>query len=566
MRAKILSALLMSILIPAHLALSDPLTSDRGDMPVIAAMEAELLRSSKKLRLEGYENPYFISYQIKDNSYYSVKGKFGAIVTSDGNRTRRLFVDVRVGDYEFDNSIMGKSGGRVPFFDASYAPLGNDDEAIRTALWQVTDYAYKQALTQYLNKKASFVEKAKKAAAASFSAELPYVQFDNELNLVFDAEDWEARIREISAVFKDYGDLIDASVGITAQKETTYFVNTEGARQIRDEILYSIDSQVLTRAEDGSPIKNYRNLYYLSPQDVPSVEAIKSKVRRLVEETLSIRQAEVISPVNVPAILEPEAAGVVFHEAVGHRLEGERQIDDKEGQTFKERVGEIIIPPFLSIVDDPTMRRFNETGLMGYYSFDDQGIPGQRTILVENGVLRNFLLSRTPIEGFNKSNGHGRASVGRAPMARMSNLTITSNRQRAKGKLKELLIEEIKRQKKPFGLIIKRMQGGETNTSSYDFQAFKATPLLVYKVDPKTGEEILVRGVEVVGTPLVTINKIIATGDDYSIFNGFCGAESGYVPVSTVAPSVLISEIELQRISDGKEKLPILAPPYLGAE
>ncbi len=182
--------------------------------------------------------------------------------------------------------------------------------------------------------------------------------------------------------------------------------------------------------------------------------------------------------------------------------------------------------------------------------------------LVQNGILKNFLLSRTPVKGFENSNGHGRASNGRAPMARMSNLIIKSEKEVSKQELKNLLINEIKKQKKDFGLIIKKMTGGETNTSSYDFQAFKATPLLIHKVDPDTGEETPVRGVEIVGTPLISINKIIATGKDYKAFNGFCGAESGYVPVSTIAPSILISEIELQKTTSEKEKKPILPPPF----
>jgi predicted Zn-dependent protease len=252
----------------------------------------------------------------------------------------------------------------------------------------------------------------------------------------------------------------------------------------------------------------------------------------------------------------------MFHEAVGHRLEGERQIDDTDGQTFKGRVGEKIIPPFLSINDDPTVKDFNGTDLLGYYPFDDQGVPGKNVLLVEDGILRNFLLSRTPVDGFNKSNGHGRASYGRAPMARMSNLIIKSDKVYTREELKSLLLKEVKHQNKPFGLVIKRMMGGETNTSSYNFQAFKATPLVIYKVNPDTGKETPVRGVEIVGTPLVSINKIIATTKDYGVFNGFCGAESGYIPVSAVAPSVLVSEIELQRISDPKEKPPLLPPPF----
>jgi predicted Zn-dependent protease len=534
----------------------------RSDMVVIKAMEEELKRSWGMLRLDGYEAPYFISYQIKDNTYYSIKGKYGAIVSSENNRARRLFVDVRVGNYHFDNSIRGKSGGGVPFHDASYAPVDNNADAIRTVLWQVTDYAYKQALTQYMNKKASYVQKVKDEDYPSFSKEDAHTYYDKEATLVFDLKDWENKIREISTVYKDYKELMDADINIVAEKETTYFVNTEDTSYIMDETLYSINADVTTRAEDGKVIKNYRSLYYRFPKDIPSSEELKSMIRELVEETLRLRKAEVLNPVNVPAILEPEAAGIMFHEAVGHRLEGERQIDDKDGQTFKEKIGEKIIPPFLTIIDDSTLRTYNGVQLLGYYPFDDQGVPGQRVLLAENGILKSFLLSRTPINGFYKSNGHGRASYGKAPMARMSNLVIKSNKEYTKEELKKLLLEEIKRQNKPFGLIIKNMIGGETNTSSYNFQAFKATPLVVYKVDPETGKETLVRDVEIVGTPLVSINKIIATANDYGIFNGFCGAESGYVPVSAIAPSVLVSEIELQRTSEEKQRPSLLPPPF----
>ena len=534
----------------------------RSDYIVLQAMEDELMRSQEKLKLEGYETPYFISYQIKDNEYYSIKGKYGAIASSENDRIRRLFVDVRVGNYDFDNSIRGRSGGGAPFHDASDVPVDNDPDAIRAALWQATDLAYKGALTQYFNKKANNVREIKDTNSKSFTREKSHNYYGPELNLTFNPGEWKDKIREISSVYKNYKELTNADIVITAQKETVYFINTEGTSYIRDEVLYSIDAQVTTRAEDGKVISNYRNLYYVSPKQIPSVKEIKAIVNEMVEETLVMRSAEVLSPVSVPALLEPEAAGVVFHEAIGHRLEGERQIDDSEGQTFKEKVGEEIIPTFLSIIDDPSMKNFNGTHLMGYYPFDDQGVPGERVVLVEKGILRNFLLSRTPVNGFERSNGHGRASYGRAPIARMSNTIIESDTEYSKEKLKELLIEEVKRQNKPFGLLIKRMKGGETNTSSYNFQAYRATPVAIYKVDPKTGEETPVRDVEIVGTPLVSINKIIATGDDYSVFNGFCGAESGYIPVSTVAPSILVSEIELQRKSSKKEKLPLLPPPF----
>lgn len=534
----------------------------RSDALVLDAMGDELTRSMGKLRLEGYEDPYFISYQIKDNTFYEIEAKYGAVVSSTKNRIRRLFVDVRVGDYEFDNSIKGRSGGGLPFSGSSSVPIDDDPDAIRTVLWQVTDYAYKDALTQYLNKKAGNVQEVKDEEIGSFSKEPAHVFYGPELTLPFDPANWEKIARDVSAVYKEYRDILDADIAVTAQKETVYFVNTEGTRYIRDEILYSIDAQVTARADDGKIVENYRNLYYVSPEDVPPPAEIEKTVREMVEETLLMRNAKALQPLTVPALLEPEAAGVVFHEALGHRLEGERQVDDDEGQTFKEKIGKKIIPEFLTVIDDPSTNNFQGTHLMGYYPFDDQGVPGQRVVLVENGVLKNFLLSRTPVKGFDKSNGHGRASYGISPMARMSNTIVESSAEYPREKLKEMLIEEVRKQNKPFGLIIKSMRGGETNTSSYNFQAFRGTPLVLYKVDPNTGEETPVRDIEIVGTPLVTINKIIATGDDYAVFNGFCGAESGYVPVSTIAPSILVSEMEFQRESSKKEKPPLLPPPF----
>ena len=554
---------LVMMLMPAlsWSAVPQGLQIERSDMVVLTAMQDELERSQKKLKLEGYENPYFISYQIKDNTSYTIEGKYGAIVSSDRSRDRRLFVDVRVGDYGFDNSMKGSSGGGLPFDGASSVPLDNDPDAIRTVLWQVTDYAYKQALAQYLNKKATNVLQVKGEDVGSFTREKSHLFFGPEMNLDFDPAVWENTVREVSSVYKDYKELLNADLTLSAQKETVYFINSEGTQYIRDEILYSIDAEVSARADDGKIVENYRNLYYVTEDEIPSVEELKGIIKGMVEEALTMRQAEAIPPLSVPALLEPEAAGVVFHEAVGHRLEGERQIDEDEGQTFKEKVGKQIIPDFLSIIDDPSKETFNGTHLMGYYPFDDQGVPGQRTVLVENGVLRNFLLSRTPVKGFDKSNGHGRASYGLSPMARMSNTIIESTKVYPRDELKAKLIEEVKRQNKPFGLIIKSMEGGETNTSSFNFQAFRGTPLVLYKVDPETGEETPVRDIEIVGTPIVTVNKIIATGDDYAVFNGFCGAESGYVPVSTVAPSILVSEMEFQRESSRKEKPPLLPPP-----
>jgi TldD protein len=200
--------------------------------------------------------------------------------------------------------------------------------------------------------------------------------------------------------------------------------------------------------------------------------------------------------------------------------------------------------------------------LNGWYTFDDEGVAARKVTLVDNGVLRDYLKSRTPITGSLRSNGHGRAEGTGDPMGRMANLFLRSTKKVSVGKLKEMLLEEVRRQGKPFGLIIRDITGGSTNTSNFGYQAFKGQPRLVYRVDAKTGAETLVRGVEMVGTPLTTVSRIVATSDTEGVFNGFCGAESGFVPVSTVAPAVLMSEIELQRTQKAAERAPLLPPPW----
>jgi TldD protein len=260
--------------------------------------------------------------------------------------------------------------------------------------------------------------------------------------------------------------------------------------------------------------------------------------------------------------LLPEAAGVFFHEALGHRLEGERQNDNKEGATFKGQIGKPILPGFLTVLDDPSLQRIGNTSLNGYYRFDDEGVVSRPVALVDHGVLRNYLKSRTPVKGAAQSNGHGRAEGTLDPIGRMANTIVRSDRRVPYAKLKQMLLDEIRRQKKAFGLIIADISGGQTNTTTYDFQAFKGMPRIVYRVDGKTGKEELVRGVEFVGTPIGSLNRIVAASDNTGVFNGFCGAESGFVPVSTVAPAVLISEIELQRSRRAMERPPILPPPW----
>ena len=212
-------------------------------------------------------------------------------------------------------------------------------------------------------------------------------------------------------------------------------------------------------------------------------------------------------------MLTGRAAAVFFHEVFGHRAEGFRQKSIDEGQTFARKVGESILPDFISIVDDPTLARVGSTVLLGNYPFDDEGVAAQRVTLVDKGVLRNFEMSRQPIVGFPQSNGHGRRQVGLPPVSRQGNLIVESSRKVTNAELRRMLIAEVKRQGKPFGLLIDDIAGGFTFTGRGQPQAFQVQPLVVYEVFADGRPDVLVRGVDIVGTPLVSLTKIMATGD-----------------------------------------------------
>src|SRR5438128_12478724 len=401
--------------------------------------------------------------------------------------------------FDFDGQDSGYSAGRE-------APLDDDPAALRNALWLLTDDLYKKALSAYLKKKGKEVYRPDDPERpTSFSREEPDVEVMPKAEHSFDAEAWKRELRVQSDRLRSHPELFDSQMRAGVDREERELANTEGARLITERVLYGLHVQAWARAPDGMLLEDSRDFYGATEAELPRGERLSRKIDEMIGELLALRAAPVLDPYTGPALLSPEAAGVLFHEAVGHRLEGERQNDDKDGRTFKGRVGKPILPGFLTILDDPTLARFGGVSLNGLYKYDDQGVPAQRTVLVERGVLKTFLLSRAPVAGFSRSNGHGRSSPGRDPVARMANLIVQSDRTLPPAKLKEALIAEARRQEKPFGLLIRDVTGGNTDTSGYAYQAFKGQPRLVYKVDANTGEETLVRGGEIVGTPLTSL-------------------------------------------------------------
>jgi TldD protein len=549
-------------------AVAQPAGGADRRLALLDAMSSEVGRSMQRLKLSGYEAPYFLSHQVKESTAFQVSGRFGAVFDDQSRRDRKLYVDLRVGSYDLDSSgtdemglFLGPEG--QTYFASKDAPLDDDPAALRNALWLVTDEKYKEALSSYFRKKSKGVYRADEPdRAPSFTREPPQRHVDAPLPFPFDRARWREEVRKVTMLFRDHPGVFDSSMRVTGEKQVRWFASSEGAALLTEGTLYALHLQAVARAADGQLLEGTRDFYGRSEAELPAPETLRAEAKKLIAELEALRDAPVIDPFTGPAILAPEATGVLFHEAVGHRLEGERLDDDKEGQTFKGQVGKVILPDFLTVVDDPTLASAAGTALNGHYAFDEQGVPAQRAVLVKDGRLESYLLSRRAVKPFTRSNGHGRSQGARPPVARMGNLIVRSSRQVGMAELKRMLIAEARRQGKPYALVIQDITGGNTNTMSYGYQAFKGTPRLVYRVDAATGKEELVRGVELVGTPLSSINKVLATGDEARVFNGYCGAESGFVPVSTVAPAALVSEIELQRVARANERSPLLPAPW----
>ncbi len=569
-RLKLLLPVLLFVQTAAAAAPEKPASKTKDPrLVVLGALKDELGRAKQKLRMPGEDGPYFIRYVVRDYDNYDISARFGAVYEDAYQHVRQAAAEVRVGSYQFDNTADDSAEKLFDLDDfdryepPTFAPIDDDVDAMRATLWLQTDARYKQALAALHKKRGARVTKmVEDEKMPSFSHEKSARTVDQPIRFSLDRAAWSERVRRISALFKSHPEIFDSQVKLSADHQTRYLVTTEGSELVNERLIYSLQLLATARAADGLLISHFKSFYGGSEAELPDEAALVRTAAQLASEVKRLREAPMLDPYNGPAILLPEAAGVFFHEALGHRLEGERQNDNKEGATYKGQIGKPILPTFVSVLDDPTMDKVGNVSLNGHYAFDDEGVAARPVTLVDHGILRNYLKSRTPVKGSLDSNGHGRAEGTLDPIGRMANTIVRSDKVVPYATLKQMLLDEIKRQKKSFGLIIADISGGQTNTTTYDFQAFKGMPRVVYRVDGETGQETLVRGVEFVGTPIGSLNRIVAASDQTAVFNGFCGAESGYVPVSTVAPAVLISEIELQRTRRALERPPILPAPW----
>jgi TldD protein len=537
-----------------------------GASPILGILQSELQRNMQVLKQQAVP-AYFGAYTVYDERSTQIVASFGAVDRSDETHQRFATVEMRVGDYALDNThpMRGDARAMGPRLTQVSLPLTDDDKPIRLAIWRATDRTYKTATEALTRVQTNVAAKVKDDdPAPDFSREDPQTYAGPAVNYSLDQRAWEAKLRRVSALFNGDPLIFSSDVSLSVEADNRFYTNSEGSQIGQGDLGCRIFIQAVTKAPDGMELPLYSSYFATSPDGLPEEKQLMTDARNMIELLGRLRTAPLVDPFSGPAILSGRAAGVFFHEIFGHRVEGNRQRNVDDAQTFSGKIGQPVLPPFLSVIFDPTLKKVGNIELMGHYVYDDQGVKGQRTTVVDKGVLKTFLLDRAPLQAgaaAARSNGHGRAEPGYAPVSRQSNLVVESSKSVSDDQLMNMLRDEARRQGKTFGLFFDNIEGGFTNTQRGSANAFNVLPNVVYRIYTDGRAPELVRGVDLIGTPLSAFAKIAATGDKTDVFNGVCGAESGGVPVSASSPALLVSEVEVQKKAQSQETAPILPAP-----
>jgi len=524
----------------------------------------ELYRVNEELQDEEYP-PYYIEFRVSDLYSFSLSSSFGYITEKNVDRKKIFSPMIRIGDYQFDNTHVtdnsfGYHDRELTFLEL---PIDNDPMAVKYKIWTITNGLYRKALNNYLQKKLQ-KDDSDTSKTADFSKQQAEKYFEPpipEEDYNINTELWSSKLDQYSDFLKGTEEIIISSANISYSIERKYFLSTENTEIAQNNSFCVLSFVFIARSIEDDILPYFKTFYASKPEKLPDDSTIFVELEKAKKIIIELCKAPKAEPYSGPAILSPEAAGVFFHEIFGHRIEGHRFNESFNSKTFEEKINKQVLNKTISIISDPTVSNYKNTELLGTFKYDDQGVKAQRVVNVDNGILKNFLMSRKPNDKFDKSNGHGRGGIHSPPVARQSNLFVTSNKTFTEEKLRKKLKNECKKQKKSYGYYFKTVSGGFTNTMNYMPDFFNIFPIEVYKVYVDNKPDELVRGVNLIGTPLTVFSEIIAAGDKSDVFSGLCGAESGYLPVSAISPAFLVRKIETQNQFVFKPDWPIFPDP-----
>lgn len=535
---------------------------------LLSVLREELAADFAELQQQDVK-PYFMSFRVQETHRAIIASTFGFLANSNQERVRLFTPQIRVGSAELDNFKFNPQSSvgsvQLPLTDAS-------PDAFRATIWSHMLNAYDRVANEYrsvqnrLRTQADNEDKAPcfsvlsgSPAETYYEAPLAYSSLTPE-----EQREWEQRLCRISAAFCKHPQFNEAVASMQVEFSRTHLVNTEGTAIVQNRRSFQVMLQVQTTTDDGMVLPLYQSYFATQLDSLPSEDVMLRDAENLGRRLEALVKAPVADPFTGPALMSGEASGVFFHEIFGHRLEGHRM--KSGGQTFRKMVGERVLPTDFQVYCDPTLTHYGTQPLNGGYVYDDEGTRARRVNNVVDGVLKEFLMSRVPLDSFPESNGHGRTAGGGTPVSRQSNLVVETRKPYTEAQLRQFLRDEAQRQGKEYGYLFQSVSGGYTQTGEGNsINSFNVNPLEVYRIYVDGRPDELVRGVDLIGTPLSMFSNIAAGGDTPKTFIGSCGAESGWVPVSATSPMLYCSKIETQRRTQKGYLMPKLAAPSLNA-
>jgi predicted Zn-dependent protease len=523
----------------------------RPSVEKIIPILKQATRRALRMKVSGFPRPYYAAYLLRDINWFNTWASAGSMYRKRSDHTRNVYCDLRVGSYSYDQTTNGglhDNDEDLESMNHITAPI--DDrahDALRLALWRLSETKFREALSDYSTKESNRLSTPDpNRHLPSFFKLRPLRSIKYKRPESVDEEKWVHFCKAASKWMSELPHVTGSWVEFDGAQETKVFVNSENRVIVQHQQIFSLTATLKKLTAEGHTIEQELVLNCGTQKELPDMRAFKRMIMKKYNQLLRLIRAKTVHAFSGPVLLAPAPAGLLFHEAIGHRLEGGRLLSAGEGQTFKGQIGKRVLNVDLSISDNPRLRSFQGVRCIGAYDYDDEGTPAKNAKLITDGELRDFLSTRGALQKRNfVPNGHARNKKYQRPISRMGVTIVEGKDGVSFERLKELLLEQIKEQEKPFGMIVYETSGGETETTSYDFQAFSGEISFAVLVYPD-GKEVCVRGVNFVGTPLQALNNIIAVGDELEIDNGYCGAESGFVPVTTISPAILLSNLELQ--------------------
>jgi TldD protein len=591
-----------SLLAKAHKPASAPAQQAADNDQTLHAMHDELNRSISRLRLPDVDKPFYIEYRLLDLDIREVTATFGGLVTSNTTRNRYMSVDVRVGDYHLDSSNFISEDGFQGFLGSTgEVGIDRDYNSLRQDLWLATDQAYKSAATQMSLKQAFLRSLTKPPEIDDFSQEPPITKVDPRLEPDWTSRNWENEVRQASAILKDYPQLYGTRVSYYIIYTTYYLMNSEGTTLRTSHCIAGIEAAMDTQADDGMPLHNFYTVYVPRAADLPDAAAVSKGLADAAGQLVALREAPLVSDYTGPVLFDAPAAGSILAQTLASSLSGARpplsmmpafdEIMERMGgiSEWSGRVGTRVLPTFASLVDDPSVKDFQGKPLLGGYEVDDEGVKGERVSIVENGILKDLLMSRRPGPDFSTSNGHARSAMLSDTKPLSSNLFLTSSEGLDSAALHQKFLQSCKEDGQTWCLEIKQMDNPAlTSLSQQDYSDFLGSlagglasgeriPLLIYRVYVSDGHEELVRGGHIEGLTLRTLRNMVAAGSDSSVFTfmqnpagGFAGTAlgsfgsiQGGIPSAIVTPSLLLDEVDVRGFHGEPRRLPLVPAPPL---